>query len=316
MRLDGAIIERRKLGDGYHYTSVCVSRLPKADNDSIVGISITVGVHQLVAYTFLGPPADEHDTVDHIDGIPENNFAGNLRWGNAKTQLENRKRTHVELTLPDGSQENNLAAAARELGVSRKTIVNQSRHCVDGDFDIVDGCGTMRKVKCKHLDSRPIQLHVQNPRPIGNQRTPPASLTPTRVLQEFIGGRTCKAIWTSWPTSVQFANVVGHIGRGVNASDVHTTAAFIKRVGISSPIHCQRLMNDIDTMVLEMKAKHPAPTREQWDARYAEVVLHHLPNLDTDDWIVIKNSRKALQTMIDQHRNTMDRWQLGFDGST
>jgi len=39
--------------------------------------------HQLVAWTFIGPPPEGTDRIRHLDGNPKNNFFKNLAWGNA-----------------------------------------------------------------------------------------------------------------------------------------------------------------------------------------------------------------------------------------
>lgn len=113
MQVDGEIIERRRRGDGYHQTTVCVSRLPGSDEDCIIGVSIHVGVHHLVVYTFIGNKTHPDDTVDHVDGDPSNNFVGNLRWASSSVQLENRMRVHREFTLPDGTPSHSIVDTAR-----------------------------------------------------------------------------------------------------------------------------------------------------------------------------------------------------------
>lgn len=47
-------------------------------------------LHILVAHTFLGPPPEGMDQVDHIDRDRTNNNVDNLRWSNS--QLNNRNR--------------------------------------------------------------------------------------------------------------------------------------------------------------------------------------------------------------------------------
>ena len=67
----------------------------------------TVAVHQIICYTFHGPPPKASDenwiyfSVDHIDRKKENNSASNLRWGTLQLQMQNRtKRNSDEMVNP------------------------------------------------------------------------------------------------------------------------------------------------------------------------------------------------------------------------
>jgi len=51
-----------------------------------------VPVHQLVAKAFHGAPPDDNWTVDHINGIRDDNRASNLRWASSSTQMKNRSK--------------------------------------------------------------------------------------------------------------------------------------------------------------------------------------------------------------------------------
>jgi len=47
--------------------------------------------HRLVALTWIGPPPDKSDTVDHINGDKTDNRVANLRWASRSLQNRNRK---------------------------------------------------------------------------------------------------------------------------------------------------------------------------------------------------------------------------------
>ena len=44
------------------------------------GKGLTIGVHRLVAYNFLGEPTKDKNIVNHLDGNKENNHYTNLEW--------------------------------------------------------------------------------------------------------------------------------------------------------------------------------------------------------------------------------------------
>ncbi|GAQ91644.1 HNH nuclease [Klebsormidium nitens] len=56
----------------------------------IAGKRVTVCVYNLMAHTFIGPPPSDEHTVDHIDGICDQDVIWNLRWATRVEQNRNR----------------------------------------------------------------------------------------------------------------------------------------------------------------------------------------------------------------------------------
>lgn len=56
----------------------------------VLGVTVTRGVHRLVAETFLGEPANSDMVVDHIDENKLNNRLNNLQW---LTSNENKRKS-------------------------------------------------------------------------------------------------------------------------------------------------------------------------------------------------------------------------------
>ena len=53
---------------------------------------LTIGVHRVIAMTFIGPPPAPHYRVRHRDRVRHNNKVSNLLWGTAKDNADDRDR--------------------------------------------------------------------------------------------------------------------------------------------------------------------------------------------------------------------------------
>ena len=84
--------------------------------------------HRLVAEAFLDKPSDL-DLINHIDGNKANNHVENLEWCNYSQNMIHAHTTGLitpkyrECTI-NGITYKSISHAAKELGVSRKTIYN------------------------------------------------------------------------------------------------------------------------------------------------------------------------------------------------
>lgn len=81
--------------------------------------------HQLVAWTFIGPPPEGTDRIRHIDGNPKNNSFKNLAWGNAASNAadvhpdKRGTRTPAHRILEDE------ALKLKKMGHTKKEIRKQ-----------------------------------------------------------------------------------------------------------------------------------------------------------------------------------------------
>ncbi len=114
----------------------------------IDGKKTTRNVHTLVCLAFCGNPSSKSMQVRHLDGIPDNNCAGNLKWGTQEENWQDRKahgngiegekhhdsiftdeeRKHISWAVEKGLC--SLRHAAKILGVSYSAvygICNQDR---------------------------------------------------------------------------------------------------------------------------------------------------------------------------------------------
>lgn len=98
-----------------------------------------VKVHRLVAKAFVDNPDPENfDIVDHIDGNKLNNNATNLRWVDAKENVQAAYRNNQinnkgrYMCLVSDKEENvtlykNQTLAAQDLGIKTKSVSEASR---------------------------------------------------------------------------------------------------------------------------------------------------------------------------------------------
>lgn len=103
----------------------------------------TKTIHRLVAEAYIDNP-DGKDTVDHIDGNPENNSVNNLQW---LTQTENRvKGKRKELCkivcLDDGREFDTQKECADFYGINKGNLNNVLR----GKLKTTGGKRFIRKV--------------------------------------------------------------------------------------------------------------------------------------------------------------------------
>lgn len=94
--------------------------------------NISVGVHRLMALAFCGPKPHMKSIPNHIDGVKDNNVAGNIQWTNYtgnilhayQTGLRTDNRPILAKDLRDGSitRYYSASACASEFGVSSERI--------------------------------------------------------------------------------------------------------------------------------------------------------------------------------------------------
>ena len=76
---DMTVFQSKRL-DAYEYTTITQSV------QYALGQSQKIPVHRIIAYTFLGPPQDPSQTVDHVNRLRGDNRVINLRWADIHTR--------------------------------------------------------------------------------------------------------------------------------------------------------------------------------------------------------------------------------------
>lgn len=92
-----------------------------------------VFVHTLVLLGFVGEP-EEDQQCRHLDGDPGNNHVGNLAWGTAQENADDRVRHG---TLRQGERNHSTKLSATDIGkVRRRRRSGETYRSIAEDFDV------------------------------------------------------------------------------------------------------------------------------------------------------------------------------------
>lgn len=126
-----------------------------------------VGVHRLVCMAFHGVPANDSMQVCHSDGNKLNNVPGNLRWGTAKDNAEDRSK-HGQWQCQKGSEHHEavldeaMVEAMRKLARSGRSIKWIADHFKQHK---VTTRSAIRGITWKHVSEPPYHGRSQRNRP-------------------------------------------------------------------------------------------------------------------------------------------------------
>lgn len=121
MNRDGSVRRILRFG-GDRYRNVKLSKN---------GIVMTLLVHRLVAFAWLGEPPSSDCEVCHNDGDTHNNDVSNLRWDTHKSNVDDaiehgvyRSGNVKRVVRDDGIEFDSVADAARSVNRTRKAVCN------------------------------------------------------------------------------------------------------------------------------------------------------------------------------------------------
>lgn len=254
----------------------CRTSLPITAEGSAVGMGTTpVLLHRVIAYTFLGNPANANDTVDHIDRDRSNNRVDNLRWASPAEQLDNRVRRTVFLE----NVASNTMHSLDEIPHARQ-CVRAKRH---GDTLNV-GDQTMRV----HVEERKLVSLQHAPDRLGRPKLtkPPKK---HQALHSFIEGKSVDDITQTM--HIARSTALSYLGQAAREASHEVLRRLGDRLQLQSEEALQALAQDLD--LLNWQVAQDIVTQTQYLPKYRQIVAKHVPCLG-GDWEVVKQVWRCL----------------------
>ena len=264
-------------GKGYCQTSlsVCV--------DGAYAGTARVHLHRIVAHTFLGVPPSPFDTVDHINRVREDNRACNLRWASPQVQLSNREFPRYSIKTSLGSVHDSMASLSRETGVSVGALSSLLRHAECGDAFEIKGLSLVLESVSRKRMACPSAFVRET------QKVPVASKRRDEALSLFLEGLSLQEIGARM--RIASSTVSSYIGQAARESQRCTLQRLATRVGLNCPEVRQCLREGI------LAFHGTKPAREDYDRKYREMVMCHVPHLG-EDWRIVREIFQTLANML------------------
>ena len=243
------------------------------------GTNMPIGLHRIIAYTFLGPPPDDTYTVDHIDRNPRNNRASNLRWASPTQQAENRERIDVTVRLGD-LELSGYTYIAEQLGVPL-TVAKDKLRYAEQNTDIELGGHRVTVVNITKKRLSPPTEKVRAPK---RSRVPMPDTAPHRALRMFIQGQTVEQVRAGWgPNPIQSETIRAYIYKAIGSTQDIDLAPIAERLGLGNPDMRQTIREVVDRAF-----------QNAYDQIQQFCVEHNLPPGAPEDWEVAWKASKQL----------------------
>ena len=246
-----------------------------------LGDAKSISVHRIIAFTFLGPPPNPADTVDHINRYRGDNRIANLRWADFKIQMGNRERTKRSFVDGDGNRFEGVGELHNAIGGARTSLVTAARGTKPGDR-IQIGEGDVQVVS---VESQPMKTNQSDYK---NHKKRSVEITADmRALNMFLEGSTMTDIATegvSAPTQkpLNRSTVRTYINNAIRKSKRDVVDRFVRLIGLDHLDIRRQLFKDVDALdARELKG-------EDYVDAYKALVLTHLPHLGEDNWEVVR----------------------------
>jgi hypothetical protein len=287
MSNDGRRIVEALPGKGYYQTS-----LPVHIEGTYAGL-VTVPLHRIVAFTFLGPPPSNLHTVDHINRIREDNRVTNLTWATVHSQLANRESARYRIRdVNQNRVYDSIASLAKGIGISVGVLSSLLRQAEPGDSFDMDGSTT---IVLEHVSRKPMARPTVS---VKTGTTIASSSSPTRkqtALTMYIEGATIEQI--SHVMSIKRNTVLHYIGQAARASPKSVLYKLAVRLDLNCPTKrdaVERHLTDFHKRVCGIDID-----RDEYDRQYRDIVTTHFPQLQ-EDWKVVKETFRVILFCFEQ----------------
>lgn len=257
-------------GRGYFRTT-----LPVQAKGGYLG-SRNVALHQIVAYTFLGPPPGPLHTVDHVDQCAWNNRASNLRWASPATQVQNRVFGRYAFDVR-GDVCTSIAQLATRLRVGQGTVAAKVRHAREGQAVEVNG----ESFTVVAANRTPVRVRSDlssvtafGDAPNRRQQQPNRSFA---AFRELLHGHAVDRIAETM--GLARATVLSYIGKAAREASQDDRERLAHRLGLARADDRRALQEAIVEF-------HRRPHDNYWDD-YRDLVVARVPSLGPD-WMLVK----------------------------
>lgn len=270
-----------KPGTGYYSTT-----LPIVCGNGGWGSSVSTSVHRIVAYTFLGPPPQEGMTVDHMNRIPEDNRAANLRWATTWEQLKNRSVQSRAFQLPDGTVVTTMRDLARRLQHPWRVLSNRLRTLQrPGDVVIIGET----PVVLVRQETRIVQLR-QEYRPM-NRGAQGESRVHCAWRLWFVERHTVDEMAAH--LAIQSSTVVSYLDRAIRQASPDEVKEVCCRWGLDTRQKKDDMMAELESILSTAKEKGVVDKAEL-ARQYECVVFRHCRVGDANEARLVASLRRIL----------------------
>lgn len=264
----GGFLVDRKISGDYAVTSI-----PICGREGTLGTSRLVGIHVLVAYSFLSKPKHAEE-VDHKDRKPYNNHVDNLRWVTPAENMNNRERLTFVVRVDD-EDFTDLQSLSRKTDIHPRTL----RNIVDQSGTELPLCKKDKTLVIISKSKRPLK-HVDHD--IRRRRRVSIRSAETRAMDMFLSGKTIEQMTNEWPAGpIATQTVCNYLYKAARQMTREELNAVVRQAGMTDP----------ETFASYRQALHEEFKEDKlcFEERYRAIVVRFYPHLSGgDEWRIAR----------------------------
>lgn len=296
----GYLLDRKTNGQ---YTR---TTLPVREREGTWGGTRSVGVHRIVAFTYLTDASDDEELerldklfeVDHIDRCPHNNTVGNLRFVSFQENMNNRERLTFTASV-DGRIFKRIGDVADVVNVSREEVRFEIDRGSIGNTITVNGT----EVKIIHKTKRAFADVTTT---VNKKRKTVERKCHERAMDMYLQGASIQEILMAWvgTTPVKEATLYNYLRMAAQEKTHEELNDVALRLGLGTerdqwaPL-LQALDNNLVIFHEEYrtrKAKGDTMSSEEYLEGVRQIMSRHVSEtmMKSDDWRVLHAVYKIL----------------------